>query len=114
MRRPWRELKLMLAIAVAAVGCSSREIVMKPPKHPEEIAVPPPEDGKFSKPPEYPAGTLNQGDPALAQGGGRGGRGGPGGPGGMPNMGAMGGGMGGMGGMPGSMPGSAGGMGMGR
>lgn len=111
MRRPWRGLRLLLALAGAAVGCSSRDIALKPPKHAEEIAVPPLEDGKFSKPPEYPAGSLNQSD--TAQGGGRGGRGGPGG---MPNMGAMNGmgGMGGMGGIPGSMPGSASGMGMGR
>jgi hypothetical protein len=105
----------MLAIAVMAVGCSSRDIAMKPPKHPEEIAVPPVEDGKFSKPPVYPEGTLNQGDPTRAQNGRNG-------PGGGPNLnamngmggrGSMGGGGMGMGGMPGSM-GGMGGMGMGR
>jgi hypothetical protein len=108
MRRSWRGLKLMLVIAVTAVGCSSRDIAMKPPKHPEEIAVPPVEDGKFSKPPQYPDGTLNQGDPTRAQNGG------------APNLNAMNGmgsrgGMGGngMGGIPPNM-GGGGGMGMGR
>jgi len=101
----------MLAIIAMAVGCSSRDIAMKPPKHPEEIAVPPVEDGKFSKPPQYPEDTLNQGDPTRAQNGRNG-------PGGGPNLNAMNmGGRGGMGGsgmgMPGTM-GGMGGMGMGR
>jgi hypothetical protein len=108
MRRRWQGLKLMAAVVVAATGCSSRDIALRPPKHPEEIAVPPLADAKFSKPPLYPEGTLNQGDPsrARAQAGGLNG---------MPNMSAMNG-MGGMGGMGGGMPGangSLGGMGMG-
>jgi hypothetical protein len=100
----------MLAVVVAVAGCSSRDIALKPPKHPEEITVPPLADAKFSKPPVYPEGTLNQGDPSRAQNR-------PGGPNGMPNVGAMSG-MGGMGGMGGGMGmpganGSLGGMGMG-
>jgi hypothetical protein len=112
MRRLWQGLKLMSVAVVAAAGCSSRDIALRPPKHPEEIAVPPLADAKFSKPPIYPEGTLNQGDPSRA-------RNQPGGLNSMPNMSAMNG-MGAMGGGGMGMPGAngslggMGGMGMGR
>jgi hypothetical protein len=91
-------------MALALTGCASANIVPKPPKHPEEITVPPLADAKFSSPPKYPEGTLNQEDNTKSPRG----PGGPGGPGGMPNMNAMNsmGNMGGRGAMYGGGPGT--------
>jgi hypothetical protein len=108
-RRLWQGLRVVLALVATLGGCSSRDIALKPPKHHEEIVVPPVEEAKFSKPPQYPAEVLNQ--DAMAKTG-------PNGVNGMPNMSAMNGmgamgamnGRGGMGGMGGISPG----MGMGR
>ncbi len=100
MRRLWGGLGCMLATLVSTAGCATKDFAMRPPKHPEEIMVPPEQDRKFSLPPEYPKETLNQDDirrPGAPSGlngmpgGGMGGRGG--------GMGGMGPGMGGMGGM---------------
>jgi hypothetical protein len=90
----------MLATVCGIVGCASADIAPRPPKHPEEIVVPPVEDGKFSNPPKYPDGTLNQNDPGRQPNttNPMGGPGGPPGAGGMNGMGGMGG-MGGMNGM---------------
>ena len=94
----------MLATLLGAIGCANQDITLRPPKHPEELVVPPIADAKFSNPPKYPEGTLNQGDPNRMPGSG-----------GVPNMSAMngmgGGGMGGMGGGMGGMGGGMGGMG---
>ncbi len=50
-----------LALAILS-GCKSSEPKLKPPPHPEVLAVPPQDDSRFSKPPAYPEETLN-GDP---------------------------------------------------
>ena len=102
MRRLRQGLGLLLTIGLGMVGCADRNIALRPPKHPEEILVPPEADGKYSTPPKYPEPTNANDDERAARGGG----------GGQPNVGAMntggmGGGMGGMGGM------GMGGMGMG-
>lgn len=94
MRRLWHALGWMLATVCGLVGCASADIQPRPPKHPDEITVPPVEEARFSSPPKYPDGTLNPTDPArqpntVAM---------PGGPGGPPGMGGMGG-MGAMNGM---------------
>jgi len=106
MRRLWQGLRVVLAVVAGVGGCSSRDIALKPPKHPDEIIVPPVEEAKFSKPPQYPAEVLNQ--DAMAKTG-------PNSLNSMPNMSAMNG-MGGMGGMSGrgGMGGVSPGMGMGR
>ena len=108
MRRVWGGLSWMLATLLSAAGCGTKDYTMRPPKHPEEIILPPEEDRKYSLPPEYPKETLNQDDTRKPgaptglngmPGGGPGGRGS--GMSGMgPGMGGMGSGMGGMGGRP--------------
>jgi hypothetical protein len=113
MRRLSAGMPLLLTILFGTSGCAGPDITLRPPKHPEDIVVPPLADAKFSNPPKYPEGTLNQNDPSRSPNGGAGG---------PPNMSAMnGGGMGamngrgGMGGMGGGMGGMGGGMGgMGR
>jgi hypothetical protein len=82
MRRLGDGLTLLLTTVLGMAGCASADITLKPPKHPEEIAVPPLEEARFSSPPKYPEGTLNQNDPSKSSNG-------PGGPGGVPNMSAM-------------------------
>jgi hypothetical protein len=73
------------------IGCSSPNIAPRPPKHPEEIVVPPIADGRFSNPPVYPEPINQNIDPTRSPNG-------MGAAGGQPNLGAMNG-MGGMGGM---------------
>jgi hypothetical protein len=102
MRRLWGGLSWLLATLLGVAGCGTKEVTLRPPKHPEEITVPPQQDDKFSNPPEYPKESLNQDEGRKSSGpnglnsmpnaGGRGGMGG----------GGMGGGMGGggMGGRP--------------
>jgi hypothetical protein len=86
-------LGLLLAVLLSLAGCTSSDPYVKPPKPPEEYAVPP-DDPRFSKPIEYPKEALDRGDPLAQKYKDTGGPGGPGpgmrGPG-------MGGGMGGMG-----------------
>jgi len=105
-------MRLMLAILFGTIGCAGQDITLRPPKHPEDIVVPPLAEAKFSNPPKYPEGTLNQNDPSRFPSGGGGGTpnmsamngmGAMNGRGGMGGMGGMGGGMGGMGGMGGGM-----------
>ncbi len=107
MRRLWDGLGLLLATALGMAGCAAPDITLRPPKHPEEITVPPLEDTKYSNPPKYPEGTLNQ-EASANSPNGPGGAGGPPGAGGMGGRGGMGGG-GGMGGMGGGGMGGAGG-----
>jgi hypothetical protein len=69
MRRLWGGLGLLLSLGL--VGCASTNITPRPPKHVEEITVPPASDEKFNLPPRYPADTLNQNDPSqLSKGAG--------------------------------------------
>jgi hypothetical protein len=110
MRRQWPGIVLLLGLVLGLGGCTARDVAPRPPKHPEEITVPPVEEAKFSNPPNYPE-LSNQNDPTRNRNGGvgaqpnlgamnPGGMGGMGrGMGGMGSMGGMGGGMGGMGGM---------------
>jgi hypothetical protein len=90
---------LLLMFLLASLGCANRDISLRPPKRPEELALPPVADGRFSNPPVYPEPLNQNNDPMRPN------TNGPGGPGGGPNLGAMNG-MGGMGGM------GMGGMGM--
>src|SRR2546421_527013 len=59
MRRLWEGLSLWAAALLAVAGCASTAPVTKPPKHPEEYVLPPAEDARFSRPPQYPKGSLN-------------------------------------------------------
>jgi len=98
-------LGLMGMLLLSLLGCANnRDISLRPPKRPEELALPPVADSRFSSPPVYPEPLNQNNDPTRP--GSNGPSGGP------PNLGAMGG-MGGMGmgGMP--MQGGYGG-GMGR
>ncbi len=104
MRRVWEGLGWMLTAALSVAGCAAPNITPRPPKHPEELTLPPLAEAKFSSPPKYPDGTLNQDGPSQSKGGG------------PPNMSAMNAmsGMGGRGGMGGGMGGGGmGGGGMG-
>jgi hypothetical protein len=79
----------LAASLLLIVGCQSEQYI-KPKPGPEELRVPPLEESRYSKPPEFPKGTLNQdtppktgNDPASLKNGGAGGGprmgGGPGG-----------------------------------
>lgn len=106
MRRMRQGLGLLAMLALGASGCAERNITLRPPKHPDEIVVPPVADGRFKQPPKYPESVnknINNDPERMAAGGG-----------GQPNLGAMnmggmGGGMGGLGGMGGMMGGMGGG-----
>jgi hypothetical protein len=95
MRGIQRGLALILSLGVGVLGCADHKHIVRPPKHPEEIVLPPEADGRFSLPPQYPKSVNKDNDPDRMAGGGGGS---------VPNVGAMnpggmGGGMGGMGGM---------------
>jgi hypothetical protein len=49
----------MAATLLGVFGCASDDAHLKPPKVPDEYNVPPLDDPRFSQPPKYPAGTLN-------------------------------------------------------
>ena len=103
MRRMRQGLGLLMTISLGLFGCADHNIAIRPPKHPEEIILPPEADGKFSSPPRYPEPNNPNNDSERAAGGGGGGQPNVG----AMNMGGMGGGGMGMGGM------GMGGMGMG-
>jgi hypothetical protein len=58
----------VLFVAMASSGCLpsmdhflwSKEPSLKPPPQPEQYALPPRDDPRFTLPIEYPKGTLNQ------------------------------------------------------
>ena len=91
MRAVWIGLGVLAAAAFVLAGCASTD-PSKPPKHPEEYVTPPVEDARYSQPPAYPKGTLNNDRIPVAgpnglnsmprsQSGGLGGSGSMGGPG---------------------------------
>lgn len=52
---------LLTALLLAALtGCDTTRQQIKPPPGPEEFKVPPVADERYSRPPRYPKGTLNQ------------------------------------------------------
>jgi hypothetical protein len=63
MRRLWGGLGLLAAFLLVG-GCTSTEKRPKPPKPKEEYTLPPEEDGRYSKWPEYPKGVFEE-DPLL-------------------------------------------------
>jgi hypothetical protein len=63
MRRLWGGLGLLAAL-LAAVGCTSTKKDLKPPKPKEEYRLPPEDDGRYSKWPEYPKNVFEE-DPLL-------------------------------------------------
>jgi hypothetical protein len=58
MRAVWYALGIVAATTLVLAGCAHTD-PSKPPKAPEEYAVPPEEDSRFSQPPNYPKNTLN-------------------------------------------------------
>jgi hypothetical protein len=48
------------AALLCLTGCWETEANLRPPKQPEEYRLPPEDDARFSSPPSYPKGTLNQ------------------------------------------------------
>ena len=48
------------AVLLCVSGCWETESNLRPPKQPEEYRLPPDDDSRFSSPPAYPKGTLNQ------------------------------------------------------
>jgi hypothetical protein len=93
MHRRWDALVVVALALLGTSGCHSTDNIRKPPKHPDELTVPPMEDTRFSLPPQYPENKLNQDDIPRPNKGGI--QGMPGGPGGMGGVGP-----GGMGGPP--------------
>jgi len=61
MRRMWSGLSC-LASVLAVWGCATTEPNLKPPKQPEELRLPP-DEKRYSQPPQFPDGTLNQNAP---------------------------------------------------
>jgi len=59
MRRTREALGLLLAALISTVGCTSSDAHLKPPKHPEEYNVPP-DDLRYSKPPEFPKEVMDE------------------------------------------------------
>ncbi len=98
MRRMRQGLGLLCTLILGVLGCADRNISLRPPKHPDEIVLPPQADSRFANPPIYPEVSNPNKDPDRVAGGG------------TPNVGAMN--MGGMGGGGMGMPGM-GAMGMG-
>jgi hypothetical protein len=48
------------AVLLCLAGCWETESNLHPPKQPETYRLPPEDDARFSSPPSYPKGTLNQ------------------------------------------------------
>jgi len=54
---------LLMGLGMAllcAAGCWETESNLHPPKQPETYRLPPDDDTRYSSPPAYPKGTLNQ------------------------------------------------------
>lgn len=84
MRRFGNGLRLAASLLLLS-GCQG-ESYIRPKPGPEELRVPPIEEARYSKPPEFPKGTLNQDTPPKS-----GSDGGPAGVGRGPTGGRMGG-----------------------
>jgi hypothetical protein len=52
-------LGLLLTGVLVLAGCASDDHLVKPPPHHDEIVRPPDDDPRFSGPPKYPKGTLD-------------------------------------------------------
>ena len=63
MRRLWGGLGLLAAFLLA-LGCTSTDKQLKPPRPKEEYRLPPEEDARYSKWPEYPKSVFEE-DPLL-------------------------------------------------
>jgi hypothetical protein len=63
-------LRWLGALGLGLAGCATSTPNLKPPVIPEEYAVPPAEDARYSSPTVYPKGLLNQErrDPGLSGG----------------------------------------------
>ena len=59
MRRTREALGLLLAALIGSVGCTTSDAHLKPPKHPEEYNVPP-DELRFSRPPEFPREVMDE------------------------------------------------------
>jgi hypothetical protein len=58
---PEKGLRWLGAALLCLAGCRSSGPELRPPPAPEEFNMPPADDPRFSGPPIYPKGTLNQG-----------------------------------------------------
>ncbi|MCS6852353.1 MAG: hypothetical protein NZ700_14405 [Gemmataceae bacterium] len=63
MRRTWCAIPALGIMLLGSLGCQHRysRPPIEAPKLHEEYTVPPPEDGRYSRPMEYPKEVLNQG-----------------------------------------------------
>jgi len=62
MRRAWLGVRCAVCLLLTVSGCMSftpQRHVIKAPPHEEEYNIPP-DDVRFSNPPQYPKGTLNK------------------------------------------------------
>jgi hypothetical protein len=72
MRGMRTALAALLGTLVGLAGCQSTDSHLKKPEHPDELTTPPTADARYTQPPEYPKGTLNNdlpnkkgGDPSV-------------------------------------------------
>ncbi len=59
MRTTWAKRLGFAAAVVGLTGCGARGLSLRTPV-PEQYALPPVDDSRFSSPPEFPRETLNQ------------------------------------------------------
>jgi hypothetical protein len=59
MRGNRTALAALLGALVWLAGCQSTNSHLKPPEHPDELTTPPTADARYTQPPEFPKGTLN-------------------------------------------------------
>ncbi len=61
MRKWWIGLASLVAALLALVGCSTTDQnISKPPPAPPDYVLPPADEAKYSKPPDFPEKTLNE------------------------------------------------------
>jgi hypothetical protein len=60
-------LAALLGSLVVLAGCQSSDAHLKRPEHPDELTTPPTADARYTLPPEYPKGTLNNDLPAKKE-----------------------------------------------
>lgn len=63
MRWTWVGTRVLSAGLLVLASCNSAAEKYKPPPHPEQYAVPPQDDPRFSQPIRYPANVLNKDNP---------------------------------------------------
>lgn len=63
MRTSSAWLRWLSAVLLLVTGCLSGKPNLRPPKRPEEFAMPPENESRFSKPITYPEGTPNSSAP---------------------------------------------------